>query len=465
MKRWLSIAVFSVWFFGFGPVHAESQPHATPMQAPHVVTARLDNGMEVLVVPDHRAPSVVHMVWYDVGNVDEPAGKSGVAHLFEHMMFKGTKTVPAGEFNRHVAELGGQDNAFTSRDYTAYFQQVPPQGLPTVMALEADRMVNLTFDPDAFAKERNVVIEERKLRTDDVPEALGYETLMATLFFAHPYRNPIIGWPTDLAALTLDDVKAWYARWYAPNNAHLVVVGDVDPESVIAEAKRIYGQIPAKPVPTVRERTRTDEPPQHGPRHAVVYGKTELPSVTLAWKVPPLTDPDRDRTVAALVALAAVLDGFDGARLPQALVKTQKIAVSVSASADVMGRGPGIFALDAQAAPGVSPDRLAAALYEAVQRVAREGVTPAELERVLRQYEAQQVYQRDSLMGQAMRIGMARAVGLPFDAEVRFLRLLQTVTPAEVQQAAQRWFDPTTMTRVDVLPQRATQESEEERTQ
>ena len=463
MKSGLALLALVGAFTGSSWAERAAPPSAPATTDPPVVTAQLENGMEVLVLPDHRAPSVVHMVWYDVGAVDEPAGKSGVAHLFEHMMFKGTPTVPGGEFNRRIAALGGRDNAFTSRDYTAYFQQIPPQGLTTVMALEADRMANLTFDPEEFRKERDVVIEERKLRTDDVPEALGQETLMATLFFAHPYRNPVIGWPTDLARLTLDDVKAWYANWYAPNNAHLVVVGDVAPQAVIAEAKRIYGALPSRPVPPVTSRTRTDEPPQAGPRHAVVFGKTELPTVTLAWKIPALQDPDRDRDVAALVALAAVLDGFDGARLPRTLVKQEKLAVSVSASADVMGRGPGVFVLDAQAAPGVSPDLLAEKLTAAITQIAEQGVSPQELARVLRQYEAHQIYQRDSLMGQAMQLGMARAIGLPFDAESRFVRLVQTVTPEEVQQAARRWFAPEQRTRVDVLPRREAAEASADR--
>jgi len=419
---------------------------------PKPLTTQLANGMEVIVLPDHRAPSVVHMIWYDVGNVDEPAGKTGVAHLFEHMMFKGTPSVPADAFSQKIAELGGRDNAFTSRDFTAYFQQIPPKGLATVMALEADRMQHLTFDPEAFAKERDVVIEERKLRTDDVPEALGFETLMALLFFAHPYRNPVIGWPTDLAQLTLEDVRHWYQKWYAPNNARLVVVGDVDPQEVVALANQYYGAIAPRPVPAAATRTRYDEPPKSGIRQAVVMGKTELPTVLLGWRVPALRDPDKDRDVAALVALAAVLDGFDGARLPQQLTKKKALAVSVGAGADVQGRGPGLFTVSAKAAPGISPDQVVAEINRIISQIAQDGITQAELKRVVRQYAAQQVYQRDSLMGQAMRIGMARAVGLPLDTDERLLALMETLTPEEVR-AATRWLDPNQLVRVDVLPQ------------
>ncbi len=444
MYQKLAQALFAAlgWFAAAAVAAAPPQP----------LTSRLANGMEVIVLPDHRAPSVVHMVWYDVGNVDEPIGKTGVAHLFEHMMFKGTPAVPAGAFNQKIAELGGRDNAFTSRDYTAYFQQIPPNGLATVMALEADRMVNLTFDPEAFAKERDVVIEERKLRTDDVPEALGFETLMALLFFAHPYRNPVIGWPTDLAQLTLDDVRDWYQRWYAPNNARLVVVGDVDPQEVIALASQTYGAIAPRSIPSISARTRFDEPAQRGPRQAVVMGKTELPTVLLGWKIPSLRDPDQDRDVAALAALAAVLDGFDGARLPQQLVKKATLAVSVEASADFLGRGPGLFTISAQAAPGVSPDQLVAGITQVIAQITEKGISEAELKRVVRQYAAQQIYQRDSLMGQAMRIGMARAVGLPLDTDERLLAVMRTLSPEEVR-AATRWLDSNLQVRVDVLPQ------------
>ncbi|MFC4487829.1 M16 family metallopeptidase [Tepidiphilus baoligensis] len=410
---------------------------------------RLDNGMELIVVEDHRAPSVVHMVWYDVGAIDEPAGKTGVAHVFEHMMFKGTPSVGPGEFSRRVAELGGRDNAFTSRDYTAYFQQIPPEALGEVMALEADRMEHLVFDPDEFVKEREVVREERRLRTDDVPEALGHEALMATVFWSHPYRNPIIGWPTDLERLRLEDVQQWYRSWYAPNNARLVVVGDVNAGEVYALAQRHYGAIGARPVP---ERPFLDETPQHGRRHAVVQGPTELSSMRLAWKVPPLRDLEADRDPYALMVLAAVLDGYDGARLTKALVREQPRAIAVSADYDGIARGPGLFTLSASARPGIALDQLEKALREEVERIAKEGVSEQELQRVIRQAVAQQVYKRDSLMGQAMEIGFARAVGLPWDASARITEAIQRVTAEDVQRVAQTWFTEEGLTRVDVLP-------------
>ncbi|WP_051240718.1 M16 family metallopeptidase [Tepidiphilus margaritifer] len=410
---------------------------------------RLDNGMELIVVEDHRAPSVVHMIWYDVGAIDEPAGKTGVAHMFEHMMFKGTPTVGPGEFSRRVAELGGRDNAFTSRDYTAYFEQIPPQALEEVMKLEADRMQHLAFDPNEFAKEREVVREERRMRTDDVPESLGEEALMASAFWSHPYHNPVIGWPTDIERLTLEDVRQWYRTWYTPNNARLVIVGDVKAEDVLALAQRHYGSIGARPVP---DRPFLSESPQHGRRHAIVRGPTELPSLTLAWKVPPLRDLESDREPYALMVLAAVLDGYDGARLTKALVREQPKAIAVSAEYDGLARGPGLFTLAASARPGVTLDQLEKALREEMERIAREGVSEQELQRVIRQAVAQQVYKRDSLMGQAMEIGFSRAVGLPWDASARITEALKRVTAADVQRVAQTWFSEEALTRVDVLP-------------
>ncbi|MDD2875579.1 MAG: pitrilysin family protein, partial [Azoarcus sp.] len=203
----------------------------------------LANGMKVIVKEDHRAPSVVHMVWYRTGSMDEPEGVSGVAHMLEHLMFKGTKTLKAGEFNKRVAAVGGRDNAFTSKDYTAYFQQVPPSQLGQMMTLEADRMRNLVITDDEFARELAVVQEERRLRTDDQPRALVYEQLMSTAFQAHPYRRPVIGWMSDLDAMKPADARSWYRRWYTPNNAYLVVVGDVDHKSVFEMARERYGKL------------------------------------------------------------------------------------------------------------------------------------------------------------------------------------------------------------------------------
>ena len=253
---------------------------------------QLVNGMRVIVKEDRRAPTVVHMVWYRAGAMDEKDGTSGVAHVLEHMMFKGTKTVKAGEFNKIVAEAGGRDNAFTSLDYTAYFQIVPKAALPRMMALEADRMANLSFKPEDFAAEIKVVMEERRMRTEDNPQSLVHEALNSVAFRAHPYRRPIIGWMDDLENMTWQDALDWYRHWYAPNNAYLLVVGDVDHQKVFRDAERTYGRIKAKPLPV---RKLQHEPEQTGIKRVTVKAPAKLPYLSMAWKVPRLRDIDQDR--------------------------------------------------------------------------------------------------------------------------------------------------------------------------
>ncbi|MDI3488896.1 MAG: zinc protease [Thauera sp.] len=425
---------------------------ATPLTAlanPYETT--LTNGMKVIVKEDRRAPSVVHMVWYRSGAMDEPEGVSGVAHVLEHMMFKGTKNVGPGEFNKRVAAVGGRDNAFTSKDYTAYFQQVPPDRLTEMMALEADRMQHLVLDDGAFRREIEVVKEERRLRTDDQPRALVYEQLMATAFKAHPYRRPVIGWMPDLETMQPEDAREWYRRWYTPTNAYLVVVGDVDHRRVFRDAERHYGPIAARTLPA---RRITAEPPQQGPRQTVVRAPAELPYLTLAWHVPALRNPATDRDAYALQVLAAILDGYDGARLTRRLVRDSGIAVSAGAGYDGSGRGPSLFYLDGVPAPGHTTDELEAALRAELQRVRDEGVSEAELARVKTQAVASRVYKRDSLMGQAMEIGYLEAAGLSWRDEERLLEGLRSVTADEVRSVAQRYFgdDSLSVARLDPLP-------------
>ncbi len=419
--------------------------HANPFET------TLANGMKVIVKEDRRAPSAVHMVWYRTGSMDEPEGVSGVAHVLEHMMFKGTRKVGPGEFNKRVAAVGGRDNAFTSKDYTAYFQQVPPQRLGEMMALEADRMVNLHITDAEFKRELEVVKEERRLRTDDQPRALVYEQLMATAFQAHPYRRPVIGWMTDLDAMQAQDTRDWYRSWYAPNNAYLVVVGDVDHQAVFRLARAHYGKLPARALPA---RRISDEPAQRGPRHAVVKAPAELPYLALAWHVPALRDPAADRDAYALQVLASVLDGYDGARLTRRLVRDSRIAVSAGAGYDGSGRGPSLFYLDGVPAPGQSIDALEAALRAELQRIRDEGISDTELARVKAQAIAAKVYKRDSLMGQAMEIGFLEAAGLSWRDSERLLDGLRAVTADDVRAVAQRYFadDQLNIARLDPQP-------------
>jgi zinc protease len=410
---------------------------------------RLDNGLHVIVKEDRRAPSVVHMLWYGVGGMDEPEGVSGIAHMLEHMMFKGTDQIGPGEFNKRVAAVGGRDNAFTGRDYTAYFQQIPPDRLGEMMMLEADRMANLKIVETQFAPELEVVKEERRLRTDDQPRALVHEQLMATVFQAHPYRRPVIGWMTDLETMTADDARAWHRHWYAPNNARLVVVGDVDHQAVFDLARRFYGPIAARDLPP---RRISGEPGQRGRRATTVAAPADLPYVALAWRAPTLRDPASDREVFALQVLAAVLDGYEGARLPRRLVREGRIAVSVGAGYDGTARGPSLFIIDGAPAPGHSVAELEAALRAEVTRIQNEGVSEEELRRVKTQTVAGEVFKRDSLMGQAMEIGLLESAGLSWRDEARLLDGVRQVSAAEVQAVARKYFADTNLTRAELDP-------------
>ncbi len=410
----------------------------------------LANGLRVIVKEDRRAPTVVHMVWYRAGSIDEMDGTSGVAHVLEHMMFKGTGKVGPGEFSKRVAALGGRENAFTSLDYTAYFQLVPEHALPQVMALEADRMANLRLDAKEFAQEIKVIMEERRMRTDDNPQALVNERMQSVAFQEHPYRRPVIGWMSDLEHMSYRDAQDWYRRWYAPNNAYVVVVGDVDHAAVFRLAEKYYGAIERRALP---ERRPLAEPKQLGIKRLEVEAAAKLPYLEMAWKVPKLQDVDSDREPYALEMLSALLDGQDAARLSKDLVRGQKVAQSVGAGYDSMLRGEAQFVLDGQPAEGKTVADLEAALRSEIARIQEEGVSEGELARAKTQTLAAQIYKRDSMMGQAMEIGAAEAVGLSWRDIDTMQDKLRSVTAAEVQAVARKYFKDDTLTVAVLDPQ------------
>jgi zinc protease len=396
----------------------------------------LNNGLKVVIKEDHRSPVAVNMVWYRAGSVDEFNGTTGVAHMLEHMMFKGTKEVSVGEFSKIVARAGGRDNAFTSHDHTAYHQQVHKSKLELMLKLEADRMANLALSDEEFSKELKVVQEERRMRTDDNPHALLHEQMMAAIYTAHPYRTPIIGWMNDLENLRAEDARAWYQRWYAPNNAIVVICGDVDPPATVALVERYFGALQTKPLP---QRKPQQEPAQNGLRRVTVKAAAELPLLLLAYHVPSLRDVEKDWESYALEVLSGILDGNDAARLNQ-LVRTERIAISAGASYGGVNRGPALFWLEAVPAPGNSVVDLEAALKREVARIAADGVTEDELKRVKAQVIAQQVYQRDSVFYQAMQIGTLESAGLPNDAASREVEKIRAVTSDQVREVARKYF-------------------------
>lgn len=415
---------------------------ASTLQAnPYETT--LKNGLRVVVKEDHRAPVVAHMVWYRIGSMDEVDGTSGVAHLLEHMMFKGTPKVGPGEFSKRVAAAGGRDNAFTSRDYTAYFQQIPREKLGEMMALEADRMRHLNVAPNEFAQEIKVVMEERRLRTEDQPQSLLFEQTNAVAFQAHPYRRPIIGWMGDLENMTAKDAKAWYQQWYVPNNATLVVSGDVNHQEVFRLAAKYYGSIPMRALPV---RKSLVEPEQKGIRRVTVKGPAELPVLLMGWKVPKVEKVDGSVDPFALSMLAAILDGHDAARLTRNLVREQQVAISVGADYSNLSRGPAMFYLYGSPAEGKTPEALEKALRQELARIAQDGVTEAELKRAKAQLIAGQTYKLDSVFGQAMEIGAMEVQGLAYKDIAALQARLEKVTGEEIQDVARRYFNDDQLT-------------------
>ncbi len=432
-SRWLWLLCL-LYFIALGTTPARAQP----------VEFQLTNGLTVIVQPDRRAPTAVHMLWVRVGSLDEVDGTSGVAHVLEHMMFKGTDTLGAGEFSKRVAQLGGRENAFTARDYTGYFQQIPATRLEDVMRLEADRFANNRWPDEAFRSELEVVKEERRSRVEDSPRARLWELLSANAFVASGYRRPIIGWMGDLDSLQPQDVRQFHRQWYAPSNAAVVVVGDVDVQQVRQWAERHYGPIPAK---AVAERKPRPEPAQQGMRRVELKAPAEQAYLAMTWRVPTWTPKPTPGLVGesedalALTVLAAVLGGYEGARLDRALMQgPDRVADSASAGNGLWGRGPQQFVLSGVPAPGKTVEQLEQALRREVARIAQDGVSEAELRRVKTQWVAAEVYKRDALMTQARELGSLWALGLPLDASDQLIAALRAVTAAQVQAVAARYF-------------------------
>ncbi|WP_092132781.1 pitrilysin family protein [Polaromonas sp. YR568] len=444
-----------------------------PALQPEVEQFTLANGLTVIVKPDHRAPTAVHMLWVRVGSMDEVDGTSGVAHALEHMMFKGTPTVKPGDFSKRVAALGGRDNAFTARDNTGYHQQIPAGKLEDVMRLEADRFAHMQWPDEEFTREIEVVKEERRLRTEDSPRAMLFEQATAITFLAAPYRRPIVGWMSDLDAMTPNDLREFYKRWYVPANAAVVVAGDVTVAQVKKLAEKYYGGIPARPVPVRKPRT---EPEQDGMRRLDYKAPASQAYVSMSFKVPKLEPADlmqpaspaagaqpsptaaASRDALALTVLSAVLDGYGGARLDRALVQGQgqgneRVADSAGASSGLIGRGPQLFVLDGVPAEGKTTQQVTEALRRQVALVAREGVSEAELNRVKTQWVASETYKLDSVASQARELGSNWIQGLPLDGSARLIAQLRTVTAAEVQAVAAKYFGDDQMTMATLLPQ------------
>lgn len=410
----------------------------------------LDNGLKLLVKEDHRAPVMVSQVWYKVGASYETDGITGISHVLEHMMFKGTDKHPPGEFSRIIASNGGQENAFTSQDYTAYFQRMERSRLPVSFELEADRMRNLHLQDEEFQKEIKVVMEERRMRTEDSPTALTYEQFMSTAYTASSYRTPTIGWMNDLENLDLADLQAWYRSWYAPNNAIVVVVGDVQPAEVLAQAKKYFG--PLKPETITQPKPRI-EPPQQGGRALRVEVPAEVPYTVMGYKVPVLKTAQDGKEPYALEVLAGILDGGDSARLATELVRGSQVASSAGAGYDLYSRQSDLFLLDGTPAQKHTVAELQQALLEQVRRLQEKPVSAEELARVKSKVVANAVYEQDSTFYQAMKIGQLESVGLDWRVADDYVDRVKAVTPEQVQAVASRYLVESNLTTAELVPQ------------
>lgn len=420
-------------------------------QAADIQEFKLKNGLRLIVQEDHRSPVVVQQVWYRAGAIDEVNGKSGVAHVLEHMMFKGTRKIKPGQFSRIIAAAGGRENAFTGQDYTAYYQQLEKSQLPLAMKLEADRMANLQLTDAEFSKEIKVVMEERRWRTEDKPAGMLNEAFNAAAYVAHPYGRPIVGWMNDLENMTAADAREWYHTWYTPNNAVLVIAGDVNARDVYKLAQKYYGPIKAHPLPT---RKPQREPEQKGERRVVVKAPAKLPSLQMGFHVPALRDPDHDWEPYALEILAGVLDGNSSARLNQNLVREQRIAVDVGAGYDLIQRSPdSMFELEGTPSEGKTVDELEAALMQEVERIKESGVTDEELQRVKAQVIAADVYERDSTFYQSMQIGRLEVSGFSWRILKDYPAKLSAVTAQQVQEVARKYLNRDNLTVATLDPQ------------
>jgi zinc protease len=417
---------------------------------PAVHEYRLDNGLKLIVKEDHRAPVMVSQVWYKVGSSYEHDGVTGLSHVLEHMMFKGTEAHPAGEFSEIISENGGTENAFTSRDYTAYFQTMEASRLPVSFELESDRMRNLLLPPEEFDKELQVVMEERRMRTEDNPQSLTYEQFNATAFASSPYRIPVIGWMGDLESMVVGDLRRWYERWYAPNNAVVVVVGDVDPQEVLGLAKRYFG--PLKPSEITAPKPR-EEVEQFGTKQIVVKRPAKLPYLIMGYKVPVVLTAEQDWEPYALEVLASILDGGDSARLARELVRGSSVAASAGAGYDAFDRMESLFLFSGTPSNGHTVADLQGALREQIRRVQDELIGEEELERVKAQLRADKVFELDSIFYQAMQIGMLETAGLSWKDADTYLPRIEAVTAQQVQAVARKYLVDDRLTVAELEPQ------------
>ena len=421
------------------------------LAAPEVHELQLKNGFKVLVVENHQSPVVYTSIWYRVGSSDEPNGLTGISHMLEHMMFKGTKEFPDGVFKQRIAELGGQQNAMTSDDFTAYYQLLPADALSTAMRLEADRMQYLAPTESGFEKEHAVVMEERHMRVDDNPQGLTWLHFNAAAFLNSPYHQPTIGWLPDIKQYTLHDVMDWYHRWYAPNNAEMIVIGDVKPSEVFKQAQQYFASISQKTLPVAKHKTEVSS---YGLRQVSVKRPAQLPWIVMGYNVPTLAQLSKnDQWQAyALYLAAALLSEDNSGRLSQHLVRKRSLVTDASAWYSLTNRHHSLWVVEATPAKGKTMTAVQKGLLDEIHLLQSELVSSSELARIKQQVIAANTFSKNSLDDEAMMLGEAEMSGVSWQEVEAFNQRIQSVTSAQIQQVAQRYFQTSQLTIATLQP-------------
>lgn len=434
-----------------GTTLAEQSEASKPTSKTHEFF--LDNGLKIVVREDHRVPIAISQVWYKVGSTYESPGGTGLSHVLEHMLFKGTHRVATGEFSKLVGEYGGEENAFTSKDYTGYYQKWDVSRLPISFELEADRMVNATIPEEEFVKEMKVIMEERRLRTDDNPGAKAWERFASVAYASSSYRSPVIGWMHDLKTITRQQTIDWYKTWYAPNNAILVVVGDVQPREIFELAKKYFGPLEKKEIPFMPQ-AREVEP--LGERRMTIKLPAKLPNLLMAFNVPSISTiaEGQEWEVYALRMLAGVLDDGNSARLAKNLKRGKQIAASAGAGYSVFGRGDDLFTFSGIPNKSYNVKDLEEGFFAEIEKLQNEDVSEEELKRIRAQVVSAQVYQQDSISSQASTIGRLEVMGLSWQLIDSYPQKLAKVTPEQIRQVANKYLirDRLTVAHLDPQP-------------
>lgn len=427
-----------------------------------VFTFTLNNGLEVVVIENHRAPVVTQMIWYKTGSADEPKGVTGIAHFLEHLMFKGTSEHPAGEFTKVIAKIGGEENAFTYYDYTAYYQSVASQHLPTVMEFEADRMTNLILNDDTIDSERKVIIEERRMRTDNNPAAMLGEQTRAILFLNSPYRNPVIGWKQEMEKLSKADAVAFYEKYYTPNNAILILSGDVTPEKARELALATYGKIAPRSNPGAR--IRPQEPKVESYRTITMHdGRVTVPQLQHMWVVPSYPNATDKKQAAALDLLGEILGSAPLGRLYQNLVVEKGTAAAVGAGYAGAAVDDGIFYFYVMPRNDTPLSELKQAITTAIADIAKNGVSEDELNQARNRFIKNMVFALDSPVGMAQLYGSSLTIGMSAEDVAHWPDLLKSITPNDIRKVAQTYLQAENGVTSYLLPENAAKNTEENR--